>query len=75
VKLKTSITLEEDVVRAMDELGGAENRSRFIERAVREHLELRARRRRDERDLEILSRAAEALNREMEDVLSFQTEP
>ena len=40
-----------------------------------EYLDRRRRERRDRRDLEILNRNAEALNREVEDVLGYQAEP
>lgn len=61
---------------AIDELAAeGRNRSRIIEEAVTEYLERRARERRDRRDVEILDRHAERLNREVEDVLAYQAEP
>jgi hypothetical protein len=48
-------------------------RSRVIEQA--EFVERRRRQSREEKDPKILNRAAERLNREIEDVLAFQTEP
>ncbi|HUO87182.1 MAG TPA: ribbon-helix-helix protein, CopG family [Thermoanaerobaculia bacterium] len=76
MKLKTSITLNEATVQAIDELAGpGANRSRVIERAVIEYLERRRREVRDRKDLEILNRNAERLNREVEDVLAYQAEP
>ncbi len=75
MKVKTSITLSEDVVEAVDELAGKSgNRSEFIENALRHYI---ARRKRDEensRDLEIINRRHARLNREAEDVLAFQGE-
>ncbi len=75
MKVKTSITLSEDVVEAVDELAGeVGNRSEFIETALRSYI---ARRKRDEqnaRDLEIINRRHARLNREAEDVLAFQGE-
>lgn len=76
MKLKTSVTLEEETVQAIDEIAGAGgNRSRVIEEAVTEYLLRRNRELRDARDLEILNRNAERLNREVEDVLTYQVEP
>lgn len=76
MKLKTSITLNEATVHAIDELAGpGANRSRVIEQAVIEYLERHRRERRDRMDLEILNRNAERLNREVEDVLAYQAEP
>lgn len=76
MKLKTSVTLSEQTVRAIEEVAGpGANRSQVIEEAVVEYLDRRRRERRDRRDLEILNRNAEALNREVEDVLGYQAEP
>jgi hypothetical protein len=46
--------------------------SRVIGEALRDPLERRRRERRDARDLVILNRNAEGLNREVEDVLAYQ---
>jgi metal-responsive CopG/Arc/MetJ family transcriptional regulator len=75
MRLKTSITLAEETVRELDEVAGrGANRSRVIEEAVVEYLDRRRRERRDARDLEIIDRNATALNREVEDVLSYQAD-
>ncbi|HEY2105653.1 MAG TPA: hypothetical protein VGH29_07700 [Candidatus Binataceae bacterium] len=50
-------------------------RSRVIERAVLEFVERRRRQLREQKDLEILNRSADRLNREIEDVFAFQVEP
>lgn len=75
MKVKTSITLSEDVVEAVDGLAGeSRNRSEVIETALRSYL---ARLKRDEqnsRDMEIINRRHVRLNREAEDVLAFQGE-
>lgn len=75
MKQKTSITLSPEALEAVDRIAGPDsNRSRVIERAVRE---LAARLRREEReakDLEILNRIADRLNEEMEDVLAYQVD-
>jgi metal-responsive CopG/Arc/MetJ family transcriptional regulator len=76
MRVKTSVTLAEETVRAIDEIAGhGTSRSRVIEEAVIEHLERRRRARRNARDLEILNRHADRLNREVEDVLAYQAEP
>ena len=76
MKQKTSITLSPETIRAVDELVGPDsNRSRVIESAVREFVSRRRRLLRDRRDLELLDRSAEELNRELEDVLAFQADP
>ena len=76
MKVKTSITLSASTIKAVDELAGPQMaRSRVIEQAVLEFVERRRRQAREQRDLEILNRSADRLNREIEDVLAFQVEP
>ncbi len=76
MRVKTSITLAEETLEAIDQLAGPEaRRSRVIEEAILEYVERRRREQRDRRDLEILNRNAERLNREVEDVLAYQVEP
>jgi metal-responsive CopG/Arc/MetJ family transcriptional regulator len=72
MKIKTSITLSEEMIQAIDEIGS--NRSRVIEEAVSEYLVRRRRQQRDARDLELLNRHAEDLNREVEEVLAYQAD-
>jgi metal-responsive CopG/Arc/MetJ family transcriptional regulator len=75
MRVKTSITLSEDTLQALEEVTGpASNRSRTIEQAVIEFVERRRRELRETRDLEILNRSADALNREIEDVLAYQVD-
>ncbi len=72
MKVKTSVTLSEDLLRAMDVLRGGGNRSQFIETAVRALIARRARDERDARDAEILKGRADWLNAEALDVLDYQ---
>jgi metal-responsive CopG/Arc/MetJ family transcriptional regulator len=73
MKIKTSVTLSADLLKAIDRLpGGKGNRSAVIERAVREHVAAHARRARDERDVRIYEDNSDELNREALDVLSYQ---
>jgi predicted transcriptional regulator len=75
MKRKTSITLAPDLVRALDRLAGVGgSRSAVIERAIREFLAREARQAEDARELEIIDRNADRLNREAEDVLDYQGE-
>ena len=75
MKVKTSVTLSPETLRAIDEIAGELlNRSRVIELAVLEFIERRRRAARDARDLEILNRSADALNEEVEDILGYQVE-
>jgi len=75
MKSKTSITLSEDVVDALNRMtpkGGS--RSETIERLIRESLAIRAQRARDAKDLEAINRHADQLNEEAEDVLTYQVD-
>jgi len=73
MKVKTSITLERDVVAAIDGHGDEYgSRSEFLEAAARRLLLQIAKEEKDQRDMEIIERRARALNREAEDVLDYQ---
>lgn len=75
MKKKTSITLDPETLAAVDRIAAPEsNRSRVIEQAVQEFIARLQRQERELRDLEILNRAAEELNQEMTDVLTYQAD-
>ena len=75
MRVKTSVTIDERVLRAIDRATGRKrSRSRVIEDAAREFLARRARAAREARDMEILNDAADALNSEMDDVLTYQAD-
>lgn len=74
MKEKTSITLSSDLLTKVDNLAGSKlSRSAVIEHVLRAYFRERARRRIHARDLERLNSAAERLNAEAEDVLSYQS--
>lgn len=73
MKVKTSITLSEEILRAVKRASGrAESRSEAVERLLREGLAARARRKADARDLALINAHADALNAEADDVLAYQ---
>lgn len=73
MKVKTSITLSEEILKAVKRAAGrAESRSEAVERLLREGLAARARRRIDARDLALINAHADALNAEADDVLAYQ---
>lgn len=74
MKVKTSITLSEDLLADVDRVAGAESRSAFIETVLRRHLRNRVRRAEQDRDVERLNAAADRLNAEMADVLEYQAD-
>ena len=73
MRVKTSITLPEDLIRSIDRAD--KNRSAFLERASREYLARLSKRQRDARDSAILNSKAERLNAEALDVLDYQGLP
>jgi len=75
MKSKTSITLSEDLVQAIDELTPeGRSRSETIELLLRESFAARERQARHLEDLEAINRHAEELNAGAEDVLTYQVE-
>ncbi len=73
MKIKISITLDSKLMKNINEdFGGKMYTSQFIEKAVREYIERRVHRKRDLADLEILNKKSAKLNKEAEDVLSYQ---
>ena len=74
MKVKTSVTLSEEVLVEMDRAtGGKLNRSAFLEKAAWSEIDLLKRQRREARDRRILDRGAKRLNAEAMDVLEFQS--
>jgi metal-responsive CopG/Arc/MetJ family transcriptional regulator len=73
MKEKTSITLSKDVLAGVDRLAGSKHsRSAFIERVLRKYLRDRARNAAHARDLALINAAADRLNAEALDVLTYQ---
>ena len=76
MKVKTSITLSEDILEAINKRpDGFKNRSDFIEAAIRSYIEQKIREERNARDLAILNRQMDRLNQEAIDVLTYQVIP
>jgi len=73
MKIKTSITLSEDLIKAVDQRSDQyKNRSEFIEAALWAFITQMIRSEQNDKDLEIINRHAHKLNQEAEDVLSYQ---
>ncbi len=76
MKIKTSVTLSEDLLKAIDDQSGPQkNRSEFIENALRAYMNQVIRDQQNAKDLEIINRQADRLNEEAADVLSYQVVP
>lgn len=75
MKLKTSVTLSEDLVKRVDRASQkGESRSQTIERLLKDSLEASARKVAERRDLALINQHADELNAEAEDVLGYQVE-
>jgi metal-responsive CopG/Arc/MetJ family transcriptional regulator len=75
MKQKTSLTLSEDLLVALDRMAGPHvSRSSFIEKILRDFVEGRARARREARETAAINRHAAKLNAEMKDALYAQAD-
>ena len=75
MKVKTSITLSDDLIRTIDQYDrDYKNRSDFIETAVRAFIKQIIRYRQNIRDIQIINRNADRLNAEASDVLAYQVQ-
>ena len=73
MKIKTSITLSEELLREIDSIiSSSGNRSLFIENAIRSYIEARRRKLRDQGDYDLINKSSDELNAEAEDILSYQ---
>jgi metal-responsive CopG/Arc/MetJ family transcriptional regulator len=73
MKEKTSITLSKDVLAGIDRMAGSKHsRSAFIEAVLAQYLRKQARAQVEARDLELINKAADQLNPEVEDILRYQ---
>ena len=73
MRVKTSITLPRNLLARLDRIDS--NRSAVLERAAVAYLAQLERTARDRRDVEIINRNAERLNREARDTLEYQRLP
>jgi metal-responsive CopG/Arc/MetJ family transcriptional regulator len=73
VRVKTSITLPSELLGRLDRID--KNRSALLERAARAYLARLESEERDRRDIEIIDRNADRLNREAADTLEYQQLP
>jgi metal-responsive CopG/Arc/MetJ family transcriptional regulator len=72
-KEKTSVTLSKEILAGVDRMAGSKHsRSAFIEAALARYLRQQARARIEARDLELINKAADELNEEVEDILRYQ---
>ena len=73
MKEKTSITLSKEVLAGVDRMAGSkQSRSAFIEAVLAQYLRKQARAQIEACDLELINKASDELNAEVEDVLRCQ---
>ena len=73
MKVKTSITVSKNLLKEIDSIiSKSGNRSLFIEEAIRNYLIQIKRNLRNKNDLDIINRSADELNKEADDILSYQ---
>lgn len=73
MKEKTSITLSREVLNGIDRIAGSkQSRSAFIENVLTQYLRERSRAQRDAREVAIINRNVERLNRDALDGLDEQ---
>ncbi|HYH85532.1 MAG TPA: ribbon-helix-helix domain-containing protein [Pyrinomonadaceae bacterium] len=73
MKVEASITVDKDLLEAVDKLSGKDkNRSEFIEAAIQAYIAQIARHKRNAKDLDIINERADDLNEEALDVLDYQ---
>ncbi len=76
MKVKTSITLSEDLLEAIDQrVERYKNRSEFIEIALWAFIAQMMRDEQNARDIQIINQRADYLNKEALDVLAYQVIP
>ena len=75
MKVKTSVTLSEELLQAISDEVDRRNRSAFIEEASWCLLRARRRDARDRQELAAIAAHADELNREAHDVLEYQDSP
>jgi metal-responsive CopG/Arc/MetJ family transcriptional regulator len=73
VRVKTSVTLPKQLLIRLDRVD--KNRSAILERAAVAYLARLEREARDKKDIDIIERNAERLNREAMDTLTYQQLP
>lgn len=75
MKIKTSVTISEELLAAIDEfVDGGQNRSSFLENAAWEYVSRLRRAQQNARDIEIINEHADELNAEVMDALAYQVE-
>ncbi len=72
---KISVTLPQDLLNSLDEIvGKTRKRSKIIEKALRDFVAKEKRGELNRRDIEIINKNADLINRQVEETLELQAE-
>lgn len=75
MKVRTSVTLPEELLVKVDKLAGSRNRrSKIVESALTAYVAKAKPQKLNKRDIEIINRNAELINKQVEETLEFQAE-
>lgn len=75
MKVRTSVTLPKDLLVKVDALAGKKSkRSAIVESALRDYVAKGNGRELNRRDIEIINKNAELINKQVEETLEFQAE-
>ena len=72
MKVTTSVTVDKGLLETVDKLSGKDDRSRFVEAALRAYVAQIIRHKQNGKDLEIINKRADDLNEEALDVFDYQ---
>lgn len=72
MKVRTSVTVDKGLLETVDKLSGKDDRSLFVEAALRAYVAQLIRHKQNGKDLEIINKRADDLNEEALDVLDYQ---
>jgi len=75
MRVRTSVTLPKDLLVKVDALTGKKHkRSAIVELALRDYLAKKNDRESNKRDIEIINKNADLINKQVEETLKFQAE-
>lgn len=74
MKVKTSVTLEKQILKEIAALRGEKSRSEFIENAVTDQIRRLRKEARDRREIALINKNAKQLNQEANDALTYQVQ-
>jgi metal-responsive CopG/Arc/MetJ family transcriptional regulator len=75
MKVKTSVTLPQELLLSVDRfMGKKHKRSEVIEKALRQYIATEERKTLNHRDMELINANAEKLNQQVAETLEFQAE-